>query len=146
MPGKQPPDVKQEREQYMLGIFLKDPDLSMEKAQKEFSNKYGDRIRNKRVYELRDVARAQLKGKVKPPTPSAVAAAPEKPKEKITRAAREPKDVGGVEAVTNHVALIEGDTEKLAWFEKTISSLRSQGFNINVAVDHRTDAYLVLRS
>ena len=59
MPGRHTPAVRDERESLMLEIFRRNLKQSAAKANAEFKTKTGTMMRNKRVYELRNVARAE---------------------------------------------------------------------------------------
>ncbi len=50
------------REEWLRQLFTKDPELSMEAANEKITEKFGISMRPQKIYEIRRIVRAELKG------------------------------------------------------------------------------------
>jgi hypothetical protein len=131
----------QEREQIMESIFTKfysDPanvgqDLSVAKANAEFTKKTGAMLRNKKAYQIRKAVKARVLKGVNGSSPVKAA----------TVAAREPKPLTVAPGAKGAAALIEGTPEQLTFLQQALKQLAEHGLT-DAKIDHSTGSYAVV--
>jgi hypothetical protein len=130
----------QEREQIMQDIFEKfygnpanaGQDLSVAKANAEFTKKTGAMLRNKKAYQIRRAVKAKhLKGGNGGPVKAA------------TTAARESKPLTVQAGARGAATLIEGTPDQLTFLERALKQLAEHGI-AEARIDHSTGSYAVV--
>lgn len=138
MPRLPAADIQQ-REHFALSLFKANPGLSAFKANEQIQSKFGSKIRAKRVYELRSIAKNTSKSTSGPvsagrnaiPRPKAAArlqatapAAKVKLPAAMMQAPQRPGSMG---------LFIEGNEREVSFFTETIKKLNKVGLaSLNV--------------
>jgi len=120
MAGRLPKGVKEERENFMLGLFRADPNLSVAKANAKFKEKFNSMMRNARAYELRELAQKEAEKQAGAPTPPPA------------------------QRRSQRLLLIEGDKNTLETTKGLVQALSDSG--VPVQVDHETEGHLILKT
>lgn len=131
----------EERERQMYDIFQQwyaDPanagkDLSVAKANAEFTKRTGAMLRNKKAYAIRKSVKVQIsRGGNGQQAKPVIAAA----RDSNTPALVEPTSIGAA-------TLVQGNPEQIRFLKSVLAQLNAEGL-CNLKVDHATDAYAVL--
>lgn len=132
-----------ERYKFMLGLFKKDPQLSIPKANKKVMGKFGAQINAQKAYELRQQARTQVEaGKDAGSQQQAAARHQGKRKPQVMNRSQTQMVTG---EHRNQLLIIEGTTENIAWFRTVTEALQKAGV-ANLEIDHQTDSYAVIKA
>jgi hypothetical protein len=130
-------DLANEREQYMLEIFKKNPKLSVAKANAQLQEKFGQMMRAQRAYEIRTIARKEVETSG---SAQAVASAGRRVgKRKV--AARTPTILTENQ---NKLMIIEGTGENIAFLQNAFNAMRESDFSVPV-IDYQANGYAVIR-
>ena len=130
-----------ERESHMKEIFERDPTLSAEDANKLFADTWGSQMRSSRVYEIRDIVRAELKdaGKLPASLSGARTSAPPKGGDVPAQAKGARQDTIPADDVCL-LKIHKGEEETAAM---VIAQLHDRGFT-RARVDHEGPGYIVV--
>lgn len=135
--GRIKKDVANEREQFMLSVFKKEPSLSVLKANKQLQEKFGTMMRAQRAYQLRDIARKEIK--------QANTTAPAQAGRKANKPTEAARSMNTVQTTGGHIVIVEGSSDKIQFLKSALEVMHTAGFKVP-RIDHQSDSYAVVKA